>query len=71
VARSAPIVNDKILAYAVILTHPGYPRVFWQDWFNFGLGPPARATGIAALVATHKVHTGGDLQVLMWTMTCS
>lgn len=25
------IVNDKMLAYAFILTHEGYPCVFWQE----------------------------------------
>ena len=28
---SNPINNDKMLAYAYILTHDGYPCVFWQD----------------------------------------
>jgi alpha-amylase len=32
-----PIVNDKLLAYSFILTHEGYPCVFWQDYFNYNL----------------------------------
>jgi alpha-amylase len=32
--RDSPIINEKLLAYAFILTHEGYPRVFWQDYFN-------------------------------------
>jgi alpha-amylase len=64
VARSAPIVHDKMLAYAVILTHPGYPCVFWQDYFNWGLGLTGDVSGIAALVAVHEQYAGGDMQVL-------
>jgi alpha-amylase len=64
VVRDSPIVHDKMLAYAVILTHPGYPCVFWQDYFNWNLGRPGAANGIAALVSLHETHAGGDLQVL-------
>ncbi|MBI5474051.1 MAG: DUF1939 domain-containing protein [Ignavibacteriae bacterium] len=31
-----PIVNNKKLAYAYILTHAGYPCVWWRDYFNYG-----------------------------------
>ena len=34
---SNAIINDKMLAYAFILTHEGYPCVFWLDYFNYGL----------------------------------
>lgn len=64
VARSSPIVNDKLLAYAYILTHQGYPCVFWQDYFNYGLGQPGQATGIAALVQAHERYAGGATQIL-------
>jgi alpha-amylase len=37
VARENPIIRDKMLAYAYILTHEGYPGVFWQGYFNFNL----------------------------------
>ena len=37
VVRNDPVVNDKLLAYAFILTHEGYPCVFWQDYFNWNL----------------------------------
>lgn len=33
IVRNNPIVNDKMLAYAFILTHEGYPCVFWQDYY--------------------------------------
>src|SRR5438552_18932142 len=31
VVRDSPIINDRLLAYAFILTHEGYPFVFWLD----------------------------------------
>ena len=58
------IVNDKLLAYAVILTHEGYPCVFWQDYYSFGLGRHGEPTGIAALVRAHENHAGGASTVL-------
>ena len=42
---TSPVVNDKMLAYAFILTHPGYPCVFWQDYFEFNLGRPGAPHG--------------------------
>ena len=45
-----PIVNDKFLAYSYILTHEGYPCVFWHDYFNLNLGLDGTPHGIAALV---------------------
>ena len=62
---SPPIVNDKLLAYAFVLTMPGYPTVFWQDWFEYGLAQPGTKSGIAALVAVHEKYAGGDL-VVRW-----
>ncbi|HVO83208.1 MAG TPA: alpha-amylase domain-containing protein [Syntrophobacteria bacterium] len=64
VARSSPIVNDKLLAYAFILTHEGYPCVFWQDYFNYNLGQPGNPSGIEALVHAHEHYAGGATQVL-------
>ena len=59
-----PIVNDKMLAYAFILTHQGYPCVFWQDYYVWGLALPGNVSGIDALVRVHEDHAGGDMQVL-------
>ncbi len=64
VARNDSIVHDKMLAYAFILTHQGYPCVFWQDYYTWGLGLPGDVSGIAALVRAHEDHAGGDMQVL-------
>jgi alpha-amylase len=59
-----PIVNDKMLAYAFILTHEGYPCVFWQDYYTWGLGLAGEHHGIAALVRVHEDHAGGTTSVL-------
>jgi alpha-amylase len=53
-----------MLAYAFILTHEGYPSVFWLDYFNYGLARPGTANGIAALVAAHERYAGGGTDVL-------
>ncbi len=33
----SPVVDNKILAYAHMLTHPGYAQVWYRDYFNYGL----------------------------------
>ncbi|HEY6006498.1 MAG TPA: alpha-amylase family glycosyl hydrolase [Anaeromyxobacter sp.] len=58
------IVNDKILAYAYILTHEGYPCVFWKDYFNHGLARPGEPGGIERLVQVHERFAGGRTEVL-------
>ena len=64
IARSDPIVHDKMLAYAFILTHEGYPCVFWQDYFNLNLAREGDPSGIAALIKVHEKHAGGATRVL-------
>ncbi len=59
-----PIVNDKLLAYSYILTHEGYPCVFWKDYYNYGLALEETPHGIAALVQVHQIFAGGGTQVL-------
>ncbi len=58
------VVNDKMLAYAYILTHEGYPCVFWQDYFNYGLAEPGAQSGIERLVQLHESHAGGGTNIL-------
>jgi len=58
------VINDKMLAYAVVLTGEGYPCVFWQDYFNFGLAGRGTPNGIAALIAAHERYAGGTTSVL-------
>ena len=59
-----PIVNDKLLAYSYILTHEGYPCVFWHDYFNLNLALTDTSNGIAALVNAHEKYAGGNTEVL-------
>lgn len=59
-----PIVNDKLLAYSYILTHEGYPCVFWKDYYNYGLALERTPHGIAALVEAHNRYAGGTTQTL-------
>jgi len=64
VVRDDPIRTDKMLAYAFILTHEGYPCVFWQDYYTWGLGQAGEKSGIAALVRVHEDHAGGATSIL-------
>lgn len=59
-----PIVNDKLLAYSYILTHEGYPCVFWKDYFNYGLALAGTPHGIEALARVHETLAGGRSQTL-------
>jgi alpha-amylase len=63
-ARVDPVINDKMLAYSFILTHEGYPCVFWQDYFNYGLARNGTANGIEALVRLHERYAGGKTNIL-------
>ncbi len=58
------IVNDKLLAYAYILTHEGYPCVFWKDYYRYGLAEPGEPSGIERLVRVHESHAGGGTNIL-------
>jgi len=58
------INNDKMLAYSFILTHEGYPSVFWKDWYNYTLAKVGSPNGIAALVKAHEQYAGGATRVL-------
>lgn len=64
IVRDNPIINDKMLAYAFILTHEGYPCIFWQDYYNWNLGQEDNKSGIAALVRIHEDYAGGSTSVL-------
>ena len=63
-ARSDPLVRDKMLAYAYVLTHEGYPCVFWQDYYNFELARSGSRSGVEALVGAHEKHARGQTDVL-------
>jgi alpha-amylase len=64
VERNDPVVTDKMMAYAFILTSEGYPCVYWRDYFNYGLADEGKPSGIAALVRAHEDHAGGSTAVL-------
>ena len=59
-----PIVNDKLLAYSYILSHEGFPCVFWHDYFNYDLALSGTPNGIDALVQAHERYAGGAAQTL-------
>jgi alpha-amylase len=59
-----PIINDKLLAYSFILSHEGYPCVFWKDYYRYGLALEGTPHGIAALVGAHERYAGGPTRVL-------
>lgn len=65
------ITTDKMIAYAIILTYQGYPCIFWQDYFNYGLATGGGSgsgwgNGINQLVWCHeKLAAGGpNIQIL-------
>ena len=58
------IASDKMLAYAVILTHEGYPCVYWKDYYRYGLALPGEPSGIEALVRVHEGYAGGHTATL-------
>ncbi|MDD4652765.1 MAG: DUF1939 domain-containing protein [Methanothrix sp.] len=64
ISRDRPIIHDKLLAYAYILTHEGYPCVFWQDYYNWNLAQESTNNGIAALVRIHEKYAGGAARIL-------
>jgi len=64
IVRTDPIANDKMLAYSYILTHEGYPCVFWQDYFNWNMAQEGTKNGIAALIAVHDHYAGGITDIL-------
>jgi alpha-amylase len=58
------IFSDKMLAYSFILTHPGYPCIFWRDYYDFGLAQPGYESGIDALISVHEKYAAGPSDVL-------
>lgn len=61
---SDEIINDKMLAYAYILTHEGYPCVYWKDYFTYGLAEVGQPSGIERLVEVHEKYAGGGTNLL-------
>ncbi len=55
----SPVIGRKMLAYAHMLTHPGYAQVWWQDYFRYGL-----ADEINKLVSIRKNFASGSFRIL-------
>ncbi|EPR42480.1 alpha amylase catalytic region [Desulfovibrio sp. X2] len=58
------IANDKLLAYAFILTHEGYPCVYWKDYAVYGLAMSGTPHGMDALIRVHEELADGPSRVL-------
>jgi alpha-amylase len=58
------IFSDKMLAYSFILTHPGYPCIFWRDYYDFNLAQTGNKSGIDALILIHEHYAGGESDIL-------
>lgn len=61
---SDEVIREKMLAYAYILTHEGYPCVYWKDYFRYGLAEPGQPSGIERLVQVHESHAAGGTNIL-------
>jgi alpha-amylase len=53
-----------MLAYSFILTHPGYPCIFWRDYYDFDLAQTGYKSGIDALILIHEQYAGGKSDIL-------
>jgi alpha-amylase len=53
------IDQNEHLAYAYILTHEGYPSVFWLDYFDLNLQPHLKS-----LIPIHNRYAKGSTQIL-------
>ena len=62
--KDHPIVPNKMWAYSYILTHEGYPCIFWKDFYNYGLARFGTARGIAKLMEIHEKHASGETRIL-------
>ena len=62
--RSQPIVTDKMMAYAHILTHEGVQCIYWRDYYNYGLALPGTPNGIEKLCQVNKKYAGGSTSLL-------
>jgi alpha-amylase len=56
--RSSPIYKNKQLVYAYIMTHDGYPTVFYKDWQVYGMKDE-----ISFLANFHHEHARGPSKV--------
>lgn len=59
-----PITQNKMMAYAYILTAEGDPTVWWKDYYNYGLARVNTPRGIWQLLWVHYRLAGGTTSVL-------
>lgn len=62
--RTNPLHARKMLAYSYILTHEGYPCVFWKDFYVDALAREGEPHGIAALLKIGREYARGQTQEL-------
>ncbi len=62
--KDHPVVYDKMLAYAFMLTHEGTPTIFWKDYYNYNLARPGQPNGIHKLMWVHKNLAVGNTELL-------
>ncbi|MCX7710825.1 MAG: DUF1939 domain-containing protein [Clostridia bacterium] len=62
--RIVPIIRDKLLAYAYILTHEGVPCIFWRDYYNYELGMEETPHGLEQLSRINRDYAGGTTSLL-------
>lgn len=58
------IVPNKMWAYSYILTHEGYPCIFWKDFYNYGLAKFGTGFGIARLMEIYNRYANGPTNIL-------
>ena len=58
-ADHSPVVSNKTLAYAHMLTHPGLATVWWRDYYHYGL-----SDSIDELIRIRKAFASGAYHAL-------
>lgn len=62
--KDDPVVTDKMMAYAFIMTHEGMPTVFWKDYFNYKLARVDQPNGIHRLMWVRRNLARGNTELL-------
>ena len=64
--RDQPIENwlDEVNYFSDNPASPGYPCVFWRDYYDFDLAQPGTRSGIDSLISAHEKFAGGDADIL-------
>ena len=62
--KDNPIITDKMMAYAYIMTHEGIPTIFWRDYYNYSLARVGEPNGIYRLMWVRKTLARGSTDLL-------